>query len=337
MSTEKKKRVLSGNRPTGPCHLGHLFGVLKFWVDLQDKYDCFYFIADYHSLTTHYDKTEKIQENIREATLDFLAAGLTPEKSTLFLQSDIPEVAELTLLMSMITPMGLLERNPTYKAQLDELGIDKPNLGLFQYPVIQTVDIVIYKGDFVPVGKDQLPHVWISADIAKTFRHKYGNIFPIPTELVGEYPDVPGTDNRKMSKSYSNTIDIRDDEKTTLKKVKTFYTDPTRIHKDDPGHPDGCPVFYFHNMLSAKEYCDTVHDECQAGKRGCVSCKMEMCENLNNSLRSIRERRNMYAENPDEIDRILREGGMRAREEARDTVRKVRKAMGLIEQSRFDC
>jgi tryptophanyl-tRNA synthetase len=334
-TTDKKKRVLSGNRPTGPSHLGHLFGVHKFWVDLQDKYDCFYFIADYHALTTAYDRVDLIQENIKQVTLDLLAAGLTPEKSTIFLQSDIPEVAELNLLISMVTPMGLLERNPTYKAQLQELGIDVPNLGLFQYPVIQTVDIVIYKGEFVPVGKDQLPHVWIAADIAKTFRHKYGDIFPIPQELVGEYPDVPGLDNRKMSKSYGNTIDVRDDEDKTLKKVKMFYTDPTKIRKDDPGHPDECPVYYFHTMVSPKEHCPVVHEECENGKRGCVQCKSEMASSLNGFMRPIRERRTMFAQNPGEVDRILKQGGERAREEARSTVRAARKAMGLCETSRL--
>jgi len=332
---ETRKRVLSGNRPTGPCHLGHLFGVLNFWRELQDKYDCFYFIADYHALTTHYDRVDKIQENVREATLDFLAAGLTPEKSTLFLQSDIPEVAEFTLLLSMITPMGLLERNPTYKARLEELGIEHPNLGLFQYPVIQTVDIVIYKADYVPVGQDQLPHVWISADIAKTFRFKFGDIFPIPKELVGDFPNVPGIDNRKMSKSYDNAIYIKDDEKTTLEKVKMFYTDPTKIRKDDLGHPDECPVFYFHTITSAVEILKAIHEECETGKRGCVACKMQMAENLNAMLRPVRERRKMFADNPGEVERILIEGGCRARAEAQDTVRKVRKAMGLLEQSRL--
>ncbi|MBU1022841.1 tryptophan--tRNA ligase [bacterium] len=335
MTEIKKKRVLSGNRPTGPSHLGHLFGVHSFWVGLQDKYDCFFFIADYHALTTAHDKVETIQENIREVTLDMLGAGLTPEKSTIFLQSDIPEVSELNLLMSMIVPMGLLERNPTYKAQLEELNIQKPNLGLFQYPVLQTTDIVIYKGEFVPVGKDQLPHVWIAADIAKTFRHRYGDVFPIPEELVGEYPDVPGIDNRKMSKSYDNTIDVRDDDETTLKKVKQFYTDPTKIRIDDPGHPDECPVYYFHTMVSGKEQCEDVHSECMDGKRGCVQCKKEMCENLNNYLKPVRERRKTFADNPDEVDRVLYEGGLKAREEAQKTLKGVRKAMGLTEKSRF--
>ena len=335
ISETKKKRVLSGNRPTGPSHLGHLFGVHDFWVSLQDKYDCFFFIADYHALTTSYDNVEMIQENIREVTLDLLGAGLDPKKSTIFLQSDIPEVAELNLLISMVTPMGLLERNPTYKAQLQELNIQKPNLGLFQYPVIQTVDIVIYKGEYVPVGKDQLPHVWIAADIAKTFRHRYGDIFPIPEELVGEFPNVPGSDNRKMSKSYGNTIDVRDDEETTFKKIKKFYTDPEKIRIDDPGHPDGCPIFYFHSMVSGKEHCDDVKSECESGKRGCVQCKNEMCENLNNHLKPIRERRMNFARNPDEVDKILLEGGLIAREEAKKTVRAARKAMGLTERSRL--
>ena len=332
---QQKKRVLSGLRPTGPCHLGHLFGVLDFWQRLQDKYDCFFFIADYHALTTHYDRTEMIQENVREATLDFLAAGLTPEKSTIFLQSDIPEVAELTLLLAMITPMGLLERNPTYKAQLQELGIETPNLGLFQYPVLQTSDIVIYKANYVPVGQDQLPHVWISADIAKTFRFKYGDIFPIPQELVGDYPNVPGIDNRKMSKSYDNSIFIRDDEKNTYEKVKMFYTDPIKIRKDDVGHPAECPVFFFHKML-AKENAAiwlNINEECLIGKRGCVACKKEMADSLNSMLRPIRERRRLFSENPGEVEKILIDGGHRARAEAQDTIRKARKAMGLSEWS----
>lgn len=335
MTETKKKRVLSGNRPTGPSHLGHLFGVHSFWVSLQDKYDCYFFIADYHALTTAHDKVEVIQENSREVILDMLGAGLTPEKTTLFLQSDIPEVAELNLLISMIVPMGLLERNPTYKAQLDELNIKKPNLGLFQYPVLQTTDIVIYKGEYVPVGKDQLAHVWIAADIAKTFRHRYGDVFPIPAELVGEYPDVPGVDNRKMSKSYNNTIDVRDDDETTFKKVKQFYTDPTKIRIDDPGHPDDCPVHYFHTMVSSEEQCKDVHSECIDGSRGCVQCKKEMSDNLNNYLKPIRERRKTFADNPDEVDKILHEGGLKAREEAQKTLKASRIAMGLTGRSRF--
>jgi len=235
----------------------------------------------------------------------------------------------------MITPMGLLERNPTYKAQLQELGIETPNLGLFQYPVLQTSDIVIYKANYVPVGQDQLPHVWISADIAKTFRFKYGDIFPIPQELVGDYPNVPGIDNRKMSKSYDNSIFIRDDEKNTYEKVKMFYTDPIKIRKDDVGHPAECPVFFFHKML-AKENAAiwlNINEECLIGKRGCVACKKEMADSLNSMLRPIRERRRLFSENPGEVEKILIDGGHRARAEAQDTIRKARKAMGLSEWS----
>lgn len=318
-----KPRLLSGMQPTGLLHLGNLEGALANWVKLQDEYDAFYFVADWHALTTMLDRTEMIKQYTREVATDFLAAGLNPNKCAIFVQSHIKEHSELHLLLSMATPIGWLERVPTYKEKQEQLHLETVSYGLMGYPVLQAADILMYKANAVPVGRDQLPHLELSREIGRRFNYLFGDIFPDCEAKLTEYAEMPGLDGRKMSKSYGNAIFISDTPEETIAKVRTMYTDPTKIHKTDPGHPEGCAVF---GLLKTYGQAD-MHKDCEAGIIGCVQCKMRLANYLNEKLAPIRERRREFMEHPEQLDEILAAGAEKARKVARETMAEVRAAM----------
>ncbi len=325
----RKKRVTSGMRPTGALHIGHLHGVLEIWAKMQDEYDCFFFIADYHALTT-WDESMNVKENTYEVMLDWLAGGLDPMKSTLFRQSDIVEIPAFHLLLSMFTPVGWLLRNPTYKEQVEQLKMESPNYGFLGYPVLQSADILLYRGELVPIGKDQAAHLNLTIDLAQSIVNRFGEIFPVPAYLHGDFPTVPGTDNRKMSKSYGNAIYIKDSQEATAKKVGTMYTDPLKPYKNDPGHPDDCPVFYLTAIYEKdKAELQRIKDTCQSGERGCVQCKKELTEKMNAALKPIRQKREEFAKNRGEVDRILAEAAEKARSTAKEVLLDLMKAVGI--------
>ena len=325
-----KKRILSGMRPTGPLHLGNLHGALLNWVSMQDTYDCFFFIADWHALTSDYENPRGISEFIREMAIDWLSAGLTPEKSTLFVQSRVKEHAELFLLLSMITPVPWLERNPTYKDQIVQLeSKDLSTFGFLGYPVLQGADIIIYKAEGVPVGVDQVPHVEITREIARRFNYLYGNVFPEPESILTQTPKILGLDRRKMSKSYKNAIYLSDDPDTIRKRVMQMITDPARKRKSDPGDPDVCNVYTFHTIYSDKQIVDRVNAECRKAEIGCVECKKLMAEGLVEGLAPIREKRHYYEQRPEEVEEIIVAGSNKARETAVATMEEVRAAIGI--------
>jgi tryptophanyl-tRNA synthetase len=315
-------------QPTGKLHLGNYEGALSNWVRLQNEYESFCFIADWHSLTTLYESPEQIQENTRNVAIDFLAAGLDPEKCAIFVQSAVKEHAELHLLLSMITPVPWLERVPTYKEKMDNLQIESAAYGLLGYPVLQAADILIYKAHAVPVGKDQIPHLELTREICRRFNYLYGEIFPEPQPKLTEYPLMPGLDGRKMSKSYDNAIYLSDTADETFAKVRTMFTDPLKIYKKDPGHPDTCPVFALHSIYSKGET-EEISTVCKAGELGCVDCKKRLSANLNETLAPIRERRVYFQENPDKLDEILAAGAEKARAVASQTMAEVRHAMKI--------
>ncbi len=324
-----QKRMLSGMQPTGILHLGNLEGALRNWVRLQEEYDSYFCIVDWHSLTTLAETPELIKKQTLDVAIDWLAAGLNPEKCTVFIQSHVPQHAELHLLLSMITPVPWLERVPTYKEKKENLNIESASYGLLGYPVLQAADIMIYKADVVPVGKDQLPHLELTREITRRFNHLYGEVFPECEALLTEAAVVPGTDGRKMSKSYDNAIYIQDSAEETAKKIKTMFTDPLKLRMGDPGRPEVCPVFALHEIYSPKDQVAWIDEHCRAGDLGCVQCKKMLTENLNEKLRPLRERRQMYADDPAQIEKILEEGAAKAREVAEETMREVRKAMML--------
>ncbi len=324
-----KRRIVTGIRPTGPLHLGHLYGNIRQMIELTEHNDCFYFSADYHVLT---DKTERLEiSNIVEDNLiDLIACGLDPDKCILFRQSDIPQIPELHLILSMVTPVGLVERCPLYREQVRELGIDSPSYGLLGYPVLQTADICMYRGELVPVGEDQLPHLYISADIAQAFRNRYGDIFPVPEPKIMEvFARIPGTDNRKMSKSYGNAINISDDQENTRKLILTYYTDPKKPRRGDPGHPDECPVFYLHRLYLEGEPLNEVRRTCESGERMCFDCKDQLASEINEALRPIREKREQLKGDRSMIEDILQQGAAKARSVAADVLADCRKAIGI--------
>jgi tryptophanyl-tRNA synthetase len=324
------KRILSGMRPTGRLHLGNLHGALGNWIEMQDRYDCFFFIADWHALTTGYEETGSIRDNAREVMIDWLAAGLSPERNTLFVQSHIKEHAELFLLLSMITPVPWLERNPTYKDQMAQLsGKDLSTFGFLGYPVLQAADIIIYKADGVPVGVDQVPHVEITREIARRFNHLYGRVFPEPDAILAKTSKVLGWDRRKMSKSYDNAIYLSDDPEVAMEKVSRFITDPDRKRRADPGNPDICNVFDYHKLYSSPALVHEIGAQCRAAGIGCVECKRKMGENLLAFLAPIRERRVHFEGNPDRVAEIAAAGGDKARGIARRTLEEVRAAVRI--------
>lgn len=326
----EKKRILSGMRPTGPLHLGNLLGALANWVDMQDNYDCYFFIADWHALTSDYEKPDKIQNYIREMMIDWLSAGLTPEKSTLFVQSRVKEHAELYLLLSMITPVPWLERNPTYKDQIVQMtNKDLSTFGFLGYPVLQAADIIMYKPDGVPVGVDQVPHVEITREIARRFNFLYGEVFPEPQAMLTETPKILGLDRRKMSKSYNNAIYLSDDSETIAAKVAQMITDPQRARRSDPGDPDVCNVFSFHNLYTDPQKVAQIDAECRSAEIGCVECKKIMAGYLIRALEPVREKRRYYESRPEVVEEIMRTGSTRAREVAQNTMAEVRSAVKI--------
>ena len=326
----QKKRILSGMRPTGPLHLGNLLGALANWVNMQDDYECYFFIADWHALTSDYDNTELIEKNRKEIMMDWLSAGLTPEKSTLFVQSRVKEHAELFLLLTMITPVPWLERNPTYKEQIGELtNKDLSTFGFLGYPVLQAADIIIYKPYGVPVGVDQAPHVEITREIARRFNHFYGNVFPEPATILTETPKILGIDRRKMSKSYNNAIFLSDSPKEISAKVARMITDPQRERRSDPGNPDVCNVFDFHKLYTDPQLVQEIDAQCRTAGIGCVECKQKMAEGLIAALEPIREKRAYYESRPDLVDEIMTEGSNRARRTAIRTMEEVRAAIKI--------
>jgi tryptophanyl-tRNA synthetase len=359
-----RKRVLSGMRPTGKLHLGNYMGALKNWVSLQNetfedgsaKYECYFFIADYHALTTDYADTEALRENVRQVALDFLAAGLDRKKCTVFLQSEVTAHFALNSLLEMITPLSWLERVPTYKDQQEQLKEkDLATIGFLGYPVLQSADILVYQADLVPVGQDQAAHVEITREIARRFNHLYGSkrnataaaksdkdrlaeleqtkdvreILPEPKVLLTPSPKLPGTDGRKMSKSYGNTILLSDPEAEIRAKLKTMVTDPARVRRTDPGNPKVCPVFDLHKVFSSEEVQAKAAEGCRTAGIGCIQCKGWLADGVVAELAPIRERRQYFEANPDEVDAILDEGAFRASGRAMVTMRQVFTAVGL--------
>ncbi|HEX9764352.1 MAG TPA: tryptophan--tRNA ligase [Candidatus Acidoferrales bacterium] len=330
MADGAKKAVLSGMRPTGRLHVGHLVGALDNWVKLQDAYHCYFFVADWHALTTHYADTGGITDDTIQMVIDWLAAGLDPKKSTIFLQSSVPEHAELHLLFSMITPLGWLERVPSYKEQREQLrDRDLGTYGFLGYPVLQAADILIYRAQYVPVGEDQVPHVELTREIARRFNLTYKKVFPEPEALLTAMPRVPGLDGRRMSKSLGNTIQLGDEPDVIRQKISTMLTDPQRIRRSDPGRPEICPVFGFHRLFSTAGVVAQVDRECRTAQIGCVECKKLMADHLLPALAPIHERRRVFEAKPAAVWEILQEGSRKASRVARATLRAARKAMKL--------
>jgi tryptophanyl-tRNA synthetase len=393
-------RVLSGMRPTGRLHLGHYHGVLKNWLRLQNEYQCLFFVADWHALTTHYDTPQMIEENVRDMTIDWLAAGVDPAQATLFVQSRVIEHAELHLLLSMMTPLGWLERVPTYKDQQEKLSEkDLSTYGFLGYPLLQSADILIYRANRVPVGEDQVPHIEFTREICRRFNHLYGRepgfedkaraavkklgskkarlyeecrtayqekgddealesakallndaqnlsmndrerlfgylegsgkmILVEPEALLTEASKMPGLDGQKMSKSYNNTIGLREDPDVITKKIRTMPTDPARVRRTDPGNPANCPVWQFHLVYSSDSVRQWATAGCTSAGIGCIECKQPVIDAVLNELAPIRERAMYYEDNPDQVRNILADGCEKAQELARDTMRDVRESMGL--------
>ena len=326
-----KPRVVSGLRPTGRVHLGHLVGALHNWATLQEQYDCFYFVADWHALTSNYADTADLHEHVFDNVADWIAAGLDPERSTLFVQSWVPEHAELHLLLSMIVPLGWLERVPTYKEMQEQLtDKDLSNYGFLGYPVLQTADIIVYGAHYVPVGEDQVPHLELSREIVRRFHHFYGEVFVEPQPLLTSFPRLPGLDNRKMSKSYGNAINLSDDAETVRKKVMQMYTDPKRVRADVPGTVEGNPVFMYHDAFNPDvAEVDDLKARYRLGKVGDVEVKQKLARALNAMLDPMRERRAAALARPEYLREMLVESSRRARTEAAAMMDRVRGAMRI--------
>lgn len=354
----RREVVFSGMRPTGRLHLGNYWGALKNWVALQKDFDCFYSVVDWHMLTTGWSDTTKLQENAREMVLDWLAAGLDPGKAVIFKQSDVPEHAELALLLGMVTPLSSLENNPTWKEQLQELSRTKLSkagageegrheaaegarhelrtFGFLGYPVLQAADILLYRGTKVPIGSDQLPHLELSREIARRFNTAFGAVFPEPQPLLTPTPKVPGLDGRKMSKSYGNTLDIAESDASVRTKIMAAYTDPLKIKKDSPGHPDPCPenppgctVFALHKLYATSDFVARREAECRAGAIGCVACKKDLLSHMEPPFADFRKARERCEADPRLVEQVLAEGAEKARAVAQKTMSEVRRAMRL--------
>ena len=323
-------RVVSGMRPTGKLHLGHFHGVLANWKELQENYECFFFAADWHSLTTEYANTEVIRSSTQEMLLDWLAYGIDPERSTIFVQSRVPQHAELNLILSMITPLSWLERNPTYKEQLDNIDTkDLSTFGFLGYPVLMASDIIVYKAGKVPVGHDQLPHLEITREIARRFNFLYEEVFPEPAALLTETPKVLGLDGRKMSKSYNNAVYLSESEEETRKKIMSMLTDVQRPRRSDPGEPDRCIAFTLHRLYTPADKRTEIVDSCRSAQIGCVDCKKILAQNVIDTLAPFREKRTQLSANSGLVDEILAEGSRKATNEAAKTMEEVRAAIKL--------
>ena len=329
MKNNSRKRILTGMRPTGKLHLGHYVGALENWVKLQDKYDCYFLISDYQALGDYSEDVAKIRESVVEVALDWLSVGLNPKSTTFVIQSYVPEYAELTMLLSMITPKGMIDRNPTLKSEMERQK--NVSVGFYNYPMSQVADILLSKADLVPVGEDQLPHIEMTREVARKFNRLYKDIFPMPEALVGRVPRLVGIDGKaKMSKSLGNCIYLSDSEGEVAKKVKKMYTDPTRIRATDPGHIEGNVVFmYLDAFHPDKKELEILKKKYKEGKVGDVEIKGLLTEILNGFLKPIRERRAFYISHPEEIRKALIEGTERAREVARQTISEVKEAMNI--------
>ncbi|GAC1497856.1 MAG: tryptophan--tRNA ligase [Vulcanimicrobiaceae bacterium] len=322
----RPRRIMSGSRPTGRLHMGHLFGALSQWATMSRSDDAFFEVADLHALTTGYERSDTIATNIDEMVLDWIASGVDCERAALYVQSHVPQIAEMHLLLSMIVPVAWLQRVPTYKDQIVALGPDVATYGFLGYPLMQLVDIAIVRADAVPVGKDQLSHLELGREIVRRFNHLYGPTLVEPQATLSEFPDIPGTDGRKMSKSYGNAIEIADDAATTTKKVRAMVTDPLKVRRHDPGRPEVCPVFSFHKVVNQSRVA-AIEEGCRSGALGCVDCKSEMAERLNATAAPVRERRASI--DPASVPAILAAGGERARTIARGTLADVKSAMKI--------
>ena len=331
----EKKRILTGDRPTGKLHIGHYFGSIKKRVEMQNsgKYDMYILIADVQALTDNFNNPEKVRKNVRELLIDYLSCGLDPEKVTIYIQSMIPETAELTVYFSNLVTISRLQRNPTVKteiAQKKELFGESVTYGFLGYPVSQAADITTFEGELVPAGEDQEPLIEQAREIVRKFNNIYGDVLKEPQIVLSEGKRIKGLDgNDKMGKSLGNAIYLSDSEEEITKKVMSAITDPNRIKKDDLGNPDICMVAYYHNLFSSKEEVEEVCRECREGKRGCVGCKKQLAKNIIEFLRPIREKRAYYEEHPEIVDKILKEGTEKARKTAKETIKKVKKAMKL--------
>ena len=326
-----KPRVVSGMRPTGKLHLGHLVGALQQWARLQDDYDCMYFVADWHALTSEYSDTSGLAGYACDNAADWIAAGVDPDRSTLFIQSQVPEHAELYLLLQMVVPIPWLERVPTYKEQIEQLAEkDLSTLGFLGYPLLQGADVIIYKANYVPVGDDQVPHLELDREVVRRFHGFFGELFPEPQPLLTNFPRLPGLDNRKMSKSYDNAISLSDDAATVKKKVMRMYTDPKRIRADIPGTVEGNPVFTYHDAFNPDTAeVDDLKARYRVGTVGDVEVKQKLARALNAALDPLRERRAEVLSRPGRVREILMDGSLRARRIARETMEQVREAVGL--------
>ncbi len=317
-------------QPSGRLHLGNLLGALDNWRLLQKDHECFFFVADWHALSTNYEDTSRIKEFVQELLIDWLAAGINPDRAIVFVQSRIPDHAILHLLLSMMIPIPWLERNPTYKEKQEQIqDRDLSTFGFLGYPVLQAADILLYKADAVPVGKDQLPHLELTREIARRFNSLYQPVFPEPKELLTEFPKVVGTDGRKMSKSYGNTINLSDPELVVREKLKTMVTDPARVRRRDPGNPDVCPVFEFHHIFSPQPIIDQVNRECRTAEIGCIDCKKFVADAMVQRLSPIWEARATLLNNPHTIEEVVHQGCERATKVSHQTLEEVKAAMKI--------
>lgn len=330
-----KEIIVSGMRSTGKLHLGHYLGVIQNWVQLQDKYDCYFFVADWHALTTKYDKTDDLRQNILEVVMDWLACGIDPEKSTIYVQSLVPEIAELNIYLGMITPQNWVERDPTLKDMAKILKTKEGqnsqiNYGLMGYPVLMSSDIMMFNAHCVPVGIDQVAHIEITRDIARRFNNLYGEFFNEAKPILNHCSLICGLDGNKMGKSFNNDIKISDTAEDTSKKVMSAITDRSRLRKDDPGHPDDCEVaFKYWSIFGSEEEIETVKCECEKGLRGCAQCKRQLGDKINSTMAEFRQRRKYYEEHPEEVERIIEEGSAKARARAQEVLKEVRKLVRM--------
>lgn len=326
-----KQVILSGMQPTGQLHLGNYEGALKNWVSLQDDYDMYLCIVDWHALTSLYNETGLMKQRVFEMAVDYLASGLDGEKCAIFVQSQVREHAELHLLFSMLIPIPWLERVPSYKEKSQSLGLD--SYGFLGYPLLQAADILIYRADYVPVGKDQVAHIELTREVGRRFNGLYGEVFPEPQAKLTKFAEVPGTDGRKMSKSYDNIISLADTPEETAKKLKTMFTDPEKLRMGDPGHPEICPVYALHKIYTDGSELDTITEKCKSGELGCVANKKHLTQSINEALAPVREKRADLISHPDVVWDVLNGGANRARERAMETMEHVRSAMGLTYDS----